>query len=293
MQIYSTLLATGLIVPHIHIAPINNISGPFPVLRKLVIFVLDWDMNQPPFAPLHNAPNLHDLRLVTPLVSPARIGAASVHLTFLEIYSRVTLAECLDILSQFPNLLHLSVLQVRPTEQDRVSCQYHLFPPLHSLCLKPFTSLLAFISLPRLRRLTVDVYDVPAADDLVGFLSISSPKITYLDITFRRYYVGRDPFSVCAAVGSRDSTLIVRMRRRPVQLRIDYRLLHQEDGFPALRTLHVHQAVSLDIASEPLLAILDSRLASKLSIVTLTLEHLYRIDKSVVESGPDPQLLGL
>jgi hypothetical protein len=81
------------------------------------------------------------------------------------------------------------------------------------------------------------------------------------------------------------------MRRRPVQLRIDYRLLHQEDGFPALHTLHVHQAVSLDIGSEPLMAMLDSRLASKLSIVTLTLEHLYRIDKSVVESGPDPQLL--
>lgn len=99
--------------------PYRSDQQHIPVLRKLVIFVLDWDMNQTPFAPLHNAPNLHDLRLVTPLVSPARIGAASVHLTFLEIYSRVTLAECLDILSHFPNLLHLSVPQVRPTEQDR------------------------------------------------------------------------------------------------------------------------------------------------------------------------------
>ncbi|KAJ7248980.1 hypothetical protein C8J57DRAFT_1672141 [Mycena rebaudengoi] len=269
-------------IPARHIFPINDIPGPFPFLRQLFTGH---------FIPFSNAPNLRHLCFPSssPWLSPLIIGAESVRLTYLEIGSIITHAECLNILRVFPQLLHLSVARFRP---DQPSIQ-HSSPlpilPLQSLRLEPINLLLASITLPRLHRLTLDIVDAAAADHFLRFLSASSPEITYLDITFYRNYTEGNPLRLCTAAGHRVSTLKIRIRESlAATVPTDYELLHQDHLFPTLDTPHVHQYSPLGWLYEPLLAMLECRLGSKLSAFKLTLGNP---NTNSFDSAPDSAIL--
>ncbi|KAJ7248986.1 hypothetical protein C8J57DRAFT_714551 [Mycena rebaudengoi] len=280
-------------IPSIHLARISNVSGPFPFLHEVAICVTD--RRHPLFMPFLNAPNLRQLRLLTNLTSTTRIGPALVCLTYLEIDYPITSADCLNILRDFPQLLHLSVIRVHsdlPMAQASTPLATLPMFPLQSLCLKPVTALLASISLPRLRRLTIDIWTAPAADNLLLFLSASSPEITYLDITFGEY-INDSPLRLCATAGPSVETLKVCVRGSlEVDWPVDYELLHQAHIFPALHTLHMRQDYLYGWSYEPLLGILGCRVGTRLTALKLTLGMLFDPGNPHSPPDPDPAILG-
>ncbi|KAJ7276945.1 hypothetical protein C8J57DRAFT_1223648 [Mycena rebaudengoi] len=165
-------------------AGINDMSGPLPYLRKLNIHVRKFRSTR--FLAFPNAPKLEELRLSTVYVPFAqlRLAVPSITLTRLELHYSNTLQECLDILHNIPQLLHFSIFQHTGTEEQvshpRRTPESPIFP-LHSLELKSNADLLALVTLPHLRRLSIRFDD---SDRLFAFLSRSRSNISHFHIRF-------------------------------------------------------------------------------------------------------------
>ncbi|KAJ7276940.1 hypothetical protein C8J57DRAFT_197766 [Mycena rebaudengoi] len=136
---------------------INNILVPLPSLRKLNIHVENFRAT--PFLTFPNAPELEELRLSNSFMpfTQLRLGVPSTVLTRLDMSYRITLQECLDILQHFPQLLHFSVFQDTDIEKLVHTRRMSESPIFHleSLELMLNTDLLALVTLPHLRRLTI------------------------------------------------------------------------------------------------------------------------------------------
>ncbi|KAJ7291894.1 hypothetical protein C8J57DRAFT_1492367 [Mycena rebaudengoi] len=235
-----------LSIPVVDFAGINYISIPLPYLRKLNVHV-ESRPGFPPFLAFPNAPKLEELRLSTPGVSAVRLrlGAASMAmaLTHLEIVYTITIQECLDILQNFPQLLHFSVFHFQLTGSEVSHTgrtpESRIFP-LQSLQLRSDTSLLALITLPHLQRLTVRFPGSVNSDRLLAFMSRSRANINYFDIRFLGYRCDR-ALELCLQAVPNVSVLRIQLERPSDLDNIvsDQQVLDQPTIFPSLRTLHV------------------------------------------------------
>ncbi|KAJ7291904.1 hypothetical protein C8J57DRAFT_1588657 [Mycena rebaudengoi] len=234
-----------LSIPTADFAGIYDISVPLPCLRKFNVHVRSKFRS--PFVAFPNAPSLEELRLSALRVTSRqlKLGVASRALKRLEIVCCITtIQQCLDILENFPQLLHFSVFAHAGSLsglQDGRTPESRIFPlqSLH-IHISADANLLALITLPHLQRLTVRLLASVNSDQLLDFLSRSRANINYLHIRCEQYRCDRALELCLRAVpnvfvlriqllGSSDLNNIVS----------DQHILDQPDIFPSLRTLYI------------------------------------------------------
>jgi hypothetical protein len=217
---------------------INNILVPLPSLRKLNIHVENFRAT--PFLTFPNAPELEELRLSNSFMpfTQLRLGVPSTVLTRLDMSYRITLQECLDILQHFPQLLHFSVFQDTDIEKlvhTRRTSESPIFH-LESLELMLNTDLLALVTLPHLRRLTIGPRH---NDQLLTFLSRSSVNITRFHITFDWHSID-NALRLCLQAVPNVSVLRIRLCGPAINSTVsDLHALDQPNIFPSLHILHI------------------------------------------------------
>ncbi|KAJ7276943.1 hypothetical protein C8J57DRAFT_1466308 [Mycena rebaudengoi] len=220
---------------------INDISSPFPYLRKLNIHVKKFRPTT--ILAFPNAPKLEELRLSTVFVPfvQLRLGVPSITLTRLELRYSIAVQDCLDILHNIPQLLHFSVFQHTGTEvqvgHTRRTPESPIFL-LQSLKLRSSnTDLLAFVTLPHLRRLTIGFTEL---DPLLAFLSRSRANISHLDIGFD-WGSFDSALALCLRAVPNVSVLRIRLNWHTIGRTVgsDPHVLDQPNIFPSLHTLHV------------------------------------------------------
>ncbi|KAJ6583500.1 hypothetical protein DFH09DRAFT_1360132 [Mycena vulgaris] len=274
----------------------NKIEGPFPSLLSLAIQLTDNQEAFPAVTAIHAAPNLTALNLANELsllVLAPSLAAMPSSLTALQLlnvdsHGISQLDDFLRLLEFFPHFLHLSTFGMDhgpPITHTPTGSPTTVIPHLKSLLLEGGIDHFAFVDIPALEHLQIDLVWHLRPTSVTTFLSRSAAYLTHL--TLRVIGVLREKIVTCLEAVPSLATLELLFSDHYYKPYGDsYQLLQRANLLPQLRTLIITDETLHPGTYTAFLAVLHAR-----SGLTRAGLHIRPSEPDEHVALPDPEIL--